>query len=266
LFTPDGYVLTNSHVVHRASEIRVALQDGRTLAARPIGDDPATDLAVVRVDAIGLEHAPIEAKVAPRPGQLAIAIGNPLGFEATVSTGVISALGRSLRGSDGRLIDAVIQHTAPLNPGSSGGPLLDSHGRVLGVNTAMIPMSQGIGFAVSIETAAWVVSQLLSRGRVRRAWLGIAGQQRPLDRRAARALALEQRSAVEVLGVEDGSPASRAGLHEGDLLLSFADQVLTDVQTLQRALRSWEPGKSGELAVLRGSERRALSVTPEETR
>jgi S1-C subfamily serine protease len=266
LFTPDGYVLTNSHVVHGASEVEVALQDGRRLRARAIGDDPSTDLAVVRIDAIALEHAEVEAKVPVRAGQLAIAIGNPLGFQATVSTGVVSALGRSLRGSDGRLIDDIVQHTAPLNPGSSGGPLLDSHGRVLGINTAMIPMSQGIGFAVPVDTAAWVVSQLLQRGRVRRAWLGLSGQARPIERRLARQLAIDAQSAVEVLGVEQDSPASRAGLTEGDLLLSFAGQPAHDVHALQRALRTFPPGEAAELEYTRGGQRQNVTITPVEAR
>jgi S1-C subfamily serine protease len=218
----------------------------------------------VRIDAIALTHAPIEPRTGLRPGQLAIAIGNPLGFQATVSTGVVSALGRSLRGMDGRLIDDVIQHTAPLNPGSSGGPLLDSHGRVLGINTAMIPMSQGIGFAVPVDTAAWVVSQLLHRGRVRRAWLGIAGQARPIERRLARELRIEARVGVEVLSVEDDSPAARAGVQVGDLLLSFAGRALPGVQALQRVLRTWPPEQRAELDVVRTGALQRLAITPAE--
>ena len=263
LFTPDGYVLTNSHVVHAAGEIQVALQDGRRLAARLVGDDRATDLAVVRIDAIALAHAPIEAKVVARPGQLAIAIGNPLGFQATVSAGVVSGLGRSLPAQDGRLIDDVIQHTAQLNPGSSGGPLLDTRGRVLGINTAMIPMSQGIGFAVPIDTAAWVVSQLLLRGKVQRAWLGIAGQPRPVERRLARELALEHESAVEVLTVQPESPAARAGLQEGDLLIAFAGRSVASVHELARALREFTPGARAVLDVVRGTKRLSLEITPD---
>jgi S1-C subfamily serine protease len=258
LFTPDGYVLTNSHVVHGASEVHVSLPDGKRVRARAIGDDPATDLAVVRIDAIGLAHAPLEAQRKPRPGQLAIAIGNPLGWEASVSTGVVSALGRSLRGARGRLLDGIIQHTAPLNPGNSGGPLLDSGGRILGINTAMIPMSQGIGFAVPVETAVYVVSQLLSRGRVRRAWLGIAGQTRPLEPR----FGLAQQAAVEVLSVEPDSPAARAGVEAGDLVLAFEQRAVTGIEALQRVLRDVVPGVAARLEVLRGGARKELNLTP----
>jgi S1-C subfamily serine protease len=266
LFTPDGYVLTNSHVVHGAAEVEVALHDGRRVQARKVGDDPASDLAVVRVDAAALPHAALETATTPRPGQLAIAIGNPLGFQATVSTGVVSALDRALPARDGRLIDGVIQHTAPLNPGSSGGPLLDSHARVLGINTAMIPMSQGIGFAVPADTARWVVSQLLAHGRVRRAFLGISGQYRPLDRRRARELELAAPGGVEVLGVETGSPAADAGLQEGDLLLAFAGKPLHGIDDLQRLLRAWPAGQSAELELVRAGARVKIAILPRDAR
>jgi len=183
--TPDGYLLTNSHVVNGAgkgAELKVRTAAGDVVSAQVVGDDPATDLAVVKVDPSALPArdgapvtVPLDGTIRPRPGQLVVAIGNPLGFESTVSTGVVSALGRTLRGRDGRLIDGVVQHTAPLNPGNSGGPLLDARGRLVGINTAIIAMSQGIGFAVAAETVAWVLGQILATGRVRRAWLGVGG-------------------------------------------------------------------------------------------
>ncbi|HEX2687083.1 MAG TPA: trypsin-like peptidase domain-containing protein, partial [Kofleriaceae bacterium] len=233
--TPDGYVMTNSHVVSGARAIKVKTPAGEIADAQVVGDDPATDLAVIRVDAsalaaqrtqaAGVPYLPIDGLLAPRVGQLAVAIGNPLGFESTVSTGVVSALGRSLRGKGNRLIDGVIQHTAPLNPGNSGGPLLDGTGRVIGVNTAIIARSQGLGFAIAVETAAWVLGQLLAHGRVRRAWLGVGAIRRPLDRRLAYHHELGA-AAVEVSSVEPGSPAARAKLQEGDLLVQFGTVAL----------------------------------------
>ncbi|HKU41841.1 MAG TPA: trypsin-like peptidase domain-containing protein, partial [Polyangiales bacterium] len=185
IVTPDGYVLTNSHVVHRAHEVVVELMDGRAVSARVVGDDPSTDLAVVRVHAEQLAHVPLEPGPQPRPGQLAVAIGNPLGFDSTVSAGVVSAIDRALPGPGGRMLDGMIQHTAPLNPGNSGGPLVASNGRILGINSAMIGHSQAIGFAIPVETAAWVVGQVLHHGRVRRAFLGVSVQTRPLPARLA---------------------------------------------------------------------------------
>ena len=267
LVTPDGYVLTNSHVVSAGSRgrgggsgssraapapaVTVRLSDGSELAAQVVGNDPATDLALVRVAAGSLPFVGLDGGIRARPGQLAIAIGNPLGFESTVSTGVVSALGRSLRGPGGRLIDNVIQHTAPLNPGNSGGPLSDSAGRVLGVNTAMMSRTQAIGFAVPAQTAAWVVGEILARGRVRRAWLGIAGQTRPLDRRLARFHRLTQAAAVEVLSVARRGPAAAAGLREGDLLVSLDGQPVTGIDRLQSALCEWPPGKAARVQVVR---------------
>ncbi len=265
--TPDGYVMTNSHVVSGAKKIRVRSSDGETAEARVMGDDPATDLAVVHVDAAALSpsaplaYLPIDGSLTPRVGQLAVAIGNPLGFESTVSTGVISALGRSLRGKGNRLIDGVIQHTAPLNPGNSGGPLLDGAGRVLGVNTAIIARSQGIGFAIAVETAAWVLGQLLAHGRVRRAWLGIGAARRPLDRRLAYVHGTGA-SAVEVQSVEPRSPAARAGLVDGDLIVALDGVAITDVDVLHRALRDREANKSYRLGVIRRGARLDLDITP----
>jgi S1-C subfamily serine protease len=263
--TPDGYVMTNSHVVSGHKEIRVRTPAGETLEGRLAGDDPATDLALVRVDAAALgtpvRYLPVDGALSPRVGQLAVAIGNPLGFESTVSTGVVSALGRSLRGKANRLIDGVIQHTAPLNPGNSGGPLLDGRGRVLGVNTAIIARSQSIGFAIAVETAAWVLSQLLAHGRVRRAWLGIGATRRPLDRRLAYHHGLG-RAAVEVQSVEGGSPAARAGLHDGDLIVRFAETAIGGVDELHRALRTWPADQPATLGVIRRGQRIALDITP----
>jgi S1-C subfamily serine protease len=261
--TPDGYVMTNSHVASGARELRVRTQAGETARGHVMGDDPATDLALVRVDAAALSGAylQIDGAIAPRVGQLAVAIGNPLGFESTVSTGVVSALGRSLRGRGNRLIDGVIQHTAPLNPGNSGGPLLDSSARVLGVNTAIIARSQGIGFAVAVETAAWVLGELLAHGRVRRAYLGIGAARRPLDRRLAYAHGLGG-SAVEVQSVEKGSPAATAGLRDGDLIVRFGDVPVAGVDELHRVLRDRAAGAPVTLGVIRRGQRLDLDITP----
>jgi len=261
--TPDGYVLTNSHVVHRAGRVAVVLADGRRLDGYLVGDDPGTDLALVKVDASSLAYAPLEP-IRIRPGQLCVAIGNPLGFHATVSAGVVSALGRSLRGRDSRLIDDVVQHTAPLNPGNSGGPLASSTGKVLGINTAIIAGSNSIGFAVSVDTAAWVLAQLIARGRVRRAWLGIGGHTRRLDRRLARAHAIAADTAVEVAEVTGGSPAAAAGLRDGDLVIGFAGRPVATIEDLLRALRDWEPGKRAVLRVLSRGQAREVDITPRE--
>ena len=259
VFTPDGFILTNSHVVRGAAAINVTLPDGLTCGAEPIGDDPDTDMAVIRVSAPNLVPVRLGDAQKIRVGQLAIAIGNPYGFQSTVTAGVVSALGRSLRAESGRLMDDVIQTDAALNPGNSGGPLVDSAGRVLGVNTAMISRSQGIGLAVPAATAAWVVGELLARGRVRRAWLGIAAQTRPLDRRLARFHDLDQRSAVEVMSLEERAPAVAAGLREGDLLVRFAGEAVASIDRLQALLSAWPPGRPAELFLLRGG--KAVQVT-----
>ncbi|HEV7557883.1 MAG TPA: trypsin-like peptidase domain-containing protein, partial [Kofleriaceae bacterium] len=247
--------------------IRVRTPAGETAEGAVVGDDPATDLALIRVDpaalatATGVPYLGVDGAVTPRVGQLAVAIGNPLGFESTVSTGVVSALGRSLRGKGGRLIDGVIQHTAPLNPGNSGGPLLDGTGRVLGVNTAIIARSQGLGFAIAVETAAWVLAQILAHGRVRRSWLGISAIRRPLDRRLAYHHGLGA-AAVEVASVEAGSPAAKGGLKDGDLVVTFAGTKIEGVDALHRVLRSWPAGESAVLGVIRRGTRIAVEVTP----
>jgi S1-C subfamily serine protease len=266
--TPDGYVMTNSHVVSGARAIRVKTPAGETSDARIVGDDPASDLAVIQVDAAALgtgrqavPYLAVDGGLAPRVGQLAVAIGNPLGFESTVSTGVVSALGRSLRGKGNRLIDGVIQHTAPLNPGNSGGPLLDGAGRVIGVNTAIIARSQGLGFAIAVETAAWVLGQLLAHGRVRRAWLGIGAIRRPLDRRLAYRHELGA-AAVEVQSIEPDGPAARARLEDGDLIVRFGTTAIDGVDALHRVLRTWPVGASATLVVIRRGARITVEIAP----
>ncbi len=259
--TPDGYVMTNSHVVHGARHIKVRMPSGDVAEGQVMGDDPATDLALVRAELGTVTPLPVDGSLAPRVGQLAVAIGNPLGFESTVSTGVVSALGRSLRGRTNRLIDGVIQHTAPLNPGNSGGPLLDTAGRVIGVNTAIIARSQNLGFAIAVETAAWVLGQLLQHGRVRRAWLGIGAARRPLDRRLAYHHGLGA-AAVEIQAVEPGSPAARSGLVDGDLLVRFSEKPVESVDELHQILRGWQAGTTARMVVIRRGTRLDLDITP----
>ena len=250
--TPDGYIMTNSHVVSGARAIKVKhagrrdrRRAGRRRRSRHRSRGRSASTRPRCAHRCAVPYLPVDGALAPRVGQLAVAIGNPLGFESTVSTGVVSALGRSLRGKGNRLIDGVIQHTAPLNPGNSGGPLLDGAGRVIGVNTAIIARSQGLGFAIAVETAAWVLGQLLAHGRVRRAWLGVGAIRRPLDRRLAYHHDLG-RAAVEVQSVEPGSPAARARLQDGDLLVRFGTTLLDGVDALHRALRTWPAGQAAD--------------------
>jgi S1-C subfamily serine protease len=260
IVAPDGYVLTNSHVVEGAHEIEVSLTDGSTLRAERVGADPATDLALVRAGASGLPVVELGDSDALRVGQLVIAIGNPLGFQSTVSTGVVSALGRALRGQSGRLIENVIQTDVALNPGNSGGPLVDSRGRVVGVNTAIISMAQGLSFAVPVNTAKWVMGELFTRGRVRRAYLGLSGQVRPLGRRAQRRFGLTTASAVEAIAVEDDGPAQRAGLRVGDRIVALDGQAVATVDDIHRLLAGQPPGARLSLTVLRDGERRELEI------
>lgn len=264
VIAPDGYILTNSHVVDNAGQVTTTLTDGTQAAARLIGKDPATDLAVIRAEASGLPYALLGDSASLRVGQLVIAMGNPLGFQSTVSTGVVSALGRALRSREGRLIENIIQHTAPLNPGNSGGLLLDSRGRVVGINTAIIVMAQGIGFAIPANTARWVVSQLITHGRVRRGYLGLTGRQRPLGRRLVRFHNLADERAVEVVSVESDGPARKAGLREGDLVVALNEQAVTSIDDLHRFLAEWPINGPVTLTVVRGKERLAVDVMPAE--
>jgi S1-C subfamily serine protease len=266
VFTPDGLVLTNSHVVHDATRIDVTLLDGRRVPAHTIGDDPATDLAVIRIDATGLQVAELGDSQQLRPGQIAIAIGNPYGFQSTVTAGVISALGRSLRSYSGRLIEDVIQTDAALNPGNSGGPLVNSAGAVIGVNTATILPAQGICFAIGINTAKFVASRLLRDGRIRRSWIGVSAQTVPVHRRVVRFYGLARESGVVVMGVEDRSPARAAGLREGDVIVTLDDKPVAGVDDLHRLLTDAQVGARCELVVIRHTERLAMSIVPEEAR
>jgi S1-C subfamily serine protease len=261
-FTPDGYLLTNSHVVHGASHIHVAFADGREFDADLIGDDPDTDLAVIRVGAHELPQAELGSSQRLKPGQIAVAIGNPLGFQNTVTAGVISALGRSLRAQSGRLMDDVIQTDAALNPGNSGGPLCNSTGEVIGVNTAIIPGAQAICFATGIDTARWVVGQLFAHGRVRRAFIGVSGATAALPRILQRALALDQASCVRVQEVQRGSPGHTAGLQDGDLVLGLDGVNVTGIDELRRLLDASRIGKVSVLRVVRRNRLLHLTLTP----
>jgi S1-C subfamily serine protease len=264
IFTPDGLILTNSHVVHDASRIEVTVADGGKLPARTIGDDPATDLAVIQIDGAGLVAAALGDSQALRVGQLVMAIGSPYGFQSTVTAGVVSALGRSLRSYSGRLIEDVIQTDAALNPGNSGGPLVASDGRVVGVNTATILPAQGICFAIGINTAKFVASRLLRDGRIRRSYIGVSAQTAPIHRRLVRYYDLPKETGVVVLSSEPNSPAQRAGLREGDVLVAFEGQAVAGVDDLHRVLSDVRAGVRAELAVLRGTERLALAIFPED--
>lgn len=264
VFTPDGLILTNSHVVHDAIRIEVTFSDGRRAPAHTIGDDPATDLAVVRVDLGGLQAVQLGDSQQLRPGQMAIAIGNPYGFQSTVTAGVISALGRSLRSYSGRLIEDVIQTDAALNPGNSGGPLVNSRGEVIGVNTATILPAQGICFAIGINTAKFVASRLLRDGRIRRSWIGVSAQTVPIHRRVVRFYSLPQESGVVVLGVEDPSPARKAGLRDGDVIVALNGHAVAGVDDLHRLLTDAQVGVRSELTVIRHTERLSLPIAPME--
>lgn len=258
--TPDGYALTNSHVVGGRKRLTATTFEGDRLDAALVGDDPGTDLALVRVGTSDVPHATLGDSNALRVGQLVIAIGNPLGLDSTVSTGVVSAVGRSLRGRDGRLIENVVQHAAPLNPGNSGGPLVDSRGKVVGVNTAIIAMAQGLGFAIPSAAAAWVVGELISHGRVRRASLGVSATTVPIPRHLVRELDLLADRAVEVVGVLAGGAAASAGLEVGDWIVGLGGRIVAGVDDLHRLLSTWPAGQPATLTVVRGERKFDLVV------
>ena len=263
--SPDGYLLTNSHVVHGASEMRVFLADGRRLTADLIGDDPDSDLAVLRVSADDLAHLSLADSNAVRLGQIAIAIGSPMGFQQTVTAGIVSGLGRSLRGASGRLIDNVIQTDAALNPGNSGGPLVNTRAEVIGVNTAIIRPAQGICFAIASNTVRWVAAWLIKEGRIRRSFIGVAGQTVPLLRKLIHHHRLTQETGVLVAGFEPDSPASRAGLLEGDVLLALDGAPTPAVDSLHKLLTGDRIGERAIVTFLRGVELRRHAIIPLET-
>jgi S1-C subfamily serine protease len=265
LFTPDGFILTNSHVVHRTAKIDVVLADGRTVPARMIGDDPDTDLAVIHIIAPDLVAAELGDSSTLKVGQVAIAIGNPYGFQATVTAGVVSSLGRSLRSASGRLIDSLIQTDAALNPGNSGGPLVNSRAEVIGVNTAVILPAQGICFAIASNTAKFVAARLIRDGRIRRSYIGVAGQDVPLHRRIVRFFNLDTESGVLVTGLEPDSPAARAGLQEGDVMIGFDQQSIDGIDALHRMLTGERVGETAKLTVIRRTEKLQIQITPEES-
>src|SRR5437764_9170318 len=266
VFTPDGFILTNSHVVHRASRLGVTLPDGRSFEAHLIGEDPDTDLAVIRVIADGLVPAVLGDSKSIRVGQLVVAIGNPYGFQCTVTAGVVSALGRSLRSQSGRLIDNVIQTDAALNPGNSGGPLVTSGGDVIGVNTAVILPAQGLCFAIGINTATFVAGRLIKDGRIKRGYIGVAGQNVPLLRHLVRRHILPVSSGILVLSVEPNSPAQRAGVRPGDVLVGYAGRTVAGIDDLHRLLVEEQVGIPAPLTVLRGGEILRLDIVAEESR
>ncbi len=265
IFTPDGYILTNSHVVHNADKIEVTLSDGRSYRAEAIGDDPDTDLAVMRIDAPGLVAAKLGDSQAVRVGQLVVAIGNPYGFQCSVTAGVVSALGRSLRSGSGRLIDDIIQTDAALNPGNSGGPLVTSHGEIIGVNTAVIRPAQGLCFAIAINTAKFVAGRLLRDGKIRRGYIGVAGQNVPLSRGIVRLHNLSEPNGVLVVSVEPNSPAQKADLREGDVIIALDGHPVAGMDDMHRLLTDTRLGVRLPLTLLRGTEKRTLEIVPGES-
>ncbi|HEY0565373.1 MAG TPA: trypsin-like peptidase domain-containing protein [Terriglobales bacterium] len=263
IFTPDGFVLTNSHVVHGASRVQVHTRDAEVCQATVVGDDPHTDLALLRIDATHLTPVMLGDSRSIRVGQLVVAIGNPMGFQYTVTAGVVSALGRSIRSRSGRLIEDVIQTDAALNPGNSGGPLVNARGEVIGVNTAAIQSAQGLCFAISVNTARFIVGKLIQLGEVRRSYLGLSAQTAPIHRSIAHFHGLENATAALVLSTADGSPAARAGLREGDLIVSFAGSVIEGVDALHRLLDDSLAAQTVGLTILRGRELVRVAIRPE---
>ena len=262
IFTPDGFILTNSHVVHNSGKISVVMQSGNRYQAELIGDDPDTDLAVIRINASDIVATKLGSSNNLKVGQLAIAIGNPFGFQTTVTAGVVSALGRSLRASSGRLIDDVIQTDAALNPGNSGGPLVNSRGEVIGVNTATIMPAQGLCFAIAIDTAKFVGARLIRDGKIRRSYIGIAGQNVPIPRQFVRFYNLPNENGILVISMENDTPARRAGIQEGDTILAFAGKTVEGIDELNRLLIDETVGIKQKITVLRRTERIELEIIP----
>jgi S1-C subfamily serine protease len=265
IFTPDGLILTNNHVVERAKRIAVALPDGRSFGADRIGADPDTDLSVIRIDGTGLPCATLGDSRSIRVGQVAIAIGNPYGFQHSVTSGIVSALGRTLRSRTGRMMDDVIQTDAALNPGNSGGPLVTTNGEVIGVNTATILPAQGLCFAVASNTVRFVASRLIRDGRIRRSYIGVAGQNVPIPRRIARAHQTPVSTGILAVTVEPGSPAAAGGLRPGDMIIAFGNLAVAGIDDLHRLLTDERIGVASSLTVLRGVERLVLTVVPAES-
>jgi S1-C subfamily serine protease len=266
IFTPDGYILTNSHVVHDATKMEVTLSDGRRYQAELVGDDPDTDLAVIRINAPNLVAAKLGDSQALKAGQVAIAIGNPYGFQYTVTAGVISAVGRSFRSNSGRLIDNIIQTDAALNPGNSGGPLVSSRGEVIGVNTAIILRAQGICLAIPVNTAKFVVGPLMRDGKIRRSYIGVGGQTVPLPRRVINFHDLPVESGILVISIEENSPAQKAGLLERDVIIGFDEQPIANIDDLHKVLTHEQVGVRSRLTILRRSEQLVVDIVPEESK
>ena len=265
IIAPDGFILTNSHVVHNATLVTANLSDGREYPAQLIGDDPDTDLAVIRIDAPQLTHVRLADSESLRVGQIVIAIGNPLGFQASVTAGVISALGRSMHAQSGRLIDNIIQTDAALNPGNSGGPLVNSAGEVIGVNTAMIRPAQGICFAIASNTAKFVAAWLIRDGKIRRSYIGVAGQNVPIHRRVVRFYNLPIDTGVLVVSVEKDSPAAKTGLREGDVIIAFNSEPISSIHELHRRLMAEQIGVESKIVIIRHTEKLELSIVPAES-
>src|SRR5574341_555394 len=264
IFTPDGYIATNAHIVQAAAQLEVSLMDGRSYPVEVVGTDLATDIAVLRINEHDLPYAEFGDSSKLKVGQVVIAIGNPLGFSSTISAGVVSAVGRAMRGQTGRLMENIIQSDVALNPGNSGGPLVDSRGKVVGINTAIIMGAQGISFSIPTNTANWVIGQLMKQGRVRRGYLGVAAQDRPIAQAAARQLGLKEARGVEVMGVERGGPAAKARLSAGDIIVALNDEQVASVDDIHRFLNEWPIGKPLKVQIIRGVEAGEVTVTPEE--
>ena len=266
VIAPDGFILTNSHVVHEAAVVTVNLPDGRDYSAQLVGDDPDTDLAVIRINAPNLTHIRLADSEKLRVGQIVIAIGNPLGFQASVTAGVISALGRSMHAQSGRLIDNIIQTDAALNPGNSGGPLVNSAGEAIGVNTAVIRPAQGICFAIASNTARFVAGWLIKDGKIRRSYIGVAGQNVPIHRRIVRFYSLPRETGVRIASVEKESPAAKAGLREGDLIVAFDNEPIGTIHELHKRLMAEQIGVESKIMIVRHTEKLELPIVPEESR